>query len=320
MNESLIFENGDRMPILGLGTWKAAPGEVYQAVKEAIAIGYRHIDCAAVYGNEQEVGKAIEESIKKNKVTRKDLWVTSKLWCNSHGRENVIPAIEKTLADLKLDYLDLYEIHWPVAIKPELGIVVPGSADGFIPLADCPLSDTWKGMEDIVEKGLVRHIGVSNFSISKLNALLETARIKPEMNQVEIHPYMHQDELASWCTGKRIHLTAYSPLGSFDRPAGLKAEDEPVLLEDPIVKEIAEKKGASPAQVLISWAIHRGIAVIPKSVNPERLKQNFDAQKLVLSSEEMEKLKSINRDRRYVDAGFWEVVNGPYTRDGIWNN
>jgi alcohol dehydrogenase (NADP+) len=261
------------MPMLGLGTWKSDPGDVYKAVKEAIRVGYRHIDCAFIYGNEAEIGQALSEAFAEGLVTREQLWVTSKLWNDCHAPADVQPALAQTLADLKLDYLDLYLIHWPVSIKKGEGF--PLSAEKLISLEDLPILDTWQALETCVDQGLCRHIGVSNFSAAKLQALMTDARIKPEMNQVELHPYLQQPNLVTFCQSQNIHLTGYSPLGSPDRPAGLKAEDEPILLEDPAIVAIADRHGASPAQVLISWAIHRGTAVIPKSVTPARIAQNL---------------------------------------------
>ena len=314
--KNLTFTNEDEMPILGLGTWKSAPNEVYTAVKEAIRIGYRHIDCAAVYGNEEGVGKAIDEAIAAGIVSREELWITSKLWNNAHGEENVIPALEQTLSDLGLDYLDLYLVHWPIANQPDKPSA--RTAADFRTLAEVPLTDTWRGMEKAKEQGLARHIGVSNFNAKQLTELIEGGTVVPEMNQVELHPYLQQPQLVTFCENRGIHMTAYSPLGSSDRPAGLKAEDEPILLEDAAIMAMAEKKKISPAQILISWSIHRGISVIPKSVNPKRLKENFAAANLKLTADEMEQIEALNRDRRYVDGKFWEVEGGPYTTADLW--
>ncbi len=165
-NKTHRFANGDRMPLIGLGTWKSDPGEVYAAVREAIRIGYRHLDCASLYGNEAEIGHAIRDAIREGDVTRKDLWITSKLWCNAHGRGNVEPALRKTLADLGLEYLDLYLVHWPIPLKPSA--FLPGSADDFMPPAEVPIHSTWAGMEAVVGAGLVRHLGISNFSVKKI--------------------------------------------------------------------------------------------------------------------------------------------------------
>jgi alcohol dehydrogenase (NADP+) len=311
------FNNGDQMPVLGLGTWKSQPGEVYEAVKAAIEIGYRHIDCAFIYQNEAEIGKAIAESIEKGLVKRQDLWITSKLWNDAHHPDDVKDACQQTLKDLGLDYLDLYLVHWPVA-HPK-GIMLPGSPDQFLSLTQIPLAETWGAMENLKEEGLSRHVGVSNFSIKKLELLAETARVRPAVNQIEMHPYLQQKDMLAFGIENHMYLTAYSPLGSLDRPKELKAENEPVLLEDDVIKAIAENHQVSPAQVLIAWAIHRGTSVIPKSVNVDRLKQNFEAATLELSGDDMKRINSLDKHRRYVDGSFWTPEGSPYTMETLWD-
>jgi alcohol dehydrogenase (NADP+) len=315
--KTLQFSNGDSMPILGLGTWKSKPGEVYKAVKVALRVGYRHIDCARIYGNEAEIGKAFAECFQEGVVKREDIWVTSKLWNDSHAPEHVQPGLEETLSDLQLDYLDLFLMHWPVALKK--GASFPLSAEKMISLDDLPLEATWGAMESLVDKGLCRHIGVSNVSLPKLKSLVAAAKLKPEMNQVELHPYLQQNDLLGFCHQHGIHMTAYSPLGSPDRPDTFKTEGEPVLMADPTIVAIAKRRGVSPAQVLIAWAIHRGTAVIPKSVNSERIEQNLATADLSLTPEDLAEIASLGRHRRYVDGKIWVVENGPYTLANLWD-
>lgn len=311
------FANGDRMPLLGLGTWKAAPGEVGAAVREAIRLGYRHIDCASVYGNEPEVGAAIREAIAAGEVQREELWITSKLWCNAHGRANVEPALRRTLGDLGLEWLDLYLIHWPVPIKP--GVAFPTSGNDLLPPEQVPLTDTWQGMEAALEAGLTRHIGVSNVSSRKLHALLAHCRIRPELNQVERHPLLQQPALVADCQAAGVHVTAYSPLGSGDRPAALKGADEPVLLEHPVIAAIAAAHGCSPAQVLIAWQLQSGISTIPKSVNPARLRENLAAAEIALTPAAMEQIAGLDQHRRLVTGAFWLLEGSPWTLPLLWD-
>lgn len=308
---ALKFRNNDEMPILGLGTFRFEPNEVYNAVLLAIKIGYRHIDCAAAYGNEKEVGNAIAEAIKQGLVTREDLWVTSKLWNASHGEENVIPALNQTLEDLQLEYLDLYLIHWPVALKK--GTEMPEKASDFIPLSEVPLTSTWKGMEAALEQGLTKHIGVSNFNENQLKEILASAVHKPEMNQVEMHPFLQQDALQSFCVKNDMLLTAYAPLGSL-----VNENSKLRLLENDTIKNIAKTSRMSPAQVALAYTIQRGIAVIPKSINEARLLQNLETLNHTLTEEDMALLKDLDKGHRFIDGKFWEVENGPYTADSIW--
>ena len=206
------------MPARGLGTWKSPRGDVARAVTEALRLGYRHIDCAPIYMNEAEVGRSLKEAFAGG-LDRKSLWLTSKLWNDAHAPENVRPALEKTLTDLGVDSLDLYLIHWPIVFQP--GVLFAGKAEQYLTLEQIPIIETWRAMEECVAAGLVRHIGVCNFSLNKLEALRQQATIKPAMNQVELHPYLQQTAMLEYCRQHAILLTAYSPLGSGDRPAAL---------------------------------------------------------------------------------------------------
>ncbi|WP_298531567.1 aldo/keto reductase [uncultured Algibacter sp.] len=313
---TLQFKNNDHMPAFGLGTWKSAEGDVYNAVKTAIKAGYRHIDCAAAYGNEKEVGKALSELFEEGVVTREDVWVTSKVWSNMHAKNDVILALKQTLSDLQLEYLDLYLIHWPIAQKKEIPFV--SKVEDFISLEDLPNELTWEGMEKGVELGLVKHIGVSNFGPKALKQLISNSKIKPEINQVESHPYYQQNNMLALCKANDMHLTAYAPLGSGDRAAKFKAENEPRLLEDPVITEIAKSKNATSGQILISWALHRGTSVIPKSVNPSRIVQNYEAQAVELSDSEMNTIAALDMNYRFLTGEHWVYEGSPYTLDSIW--
>lgn len=315
--QARTINHQDSIPALGLGTWKSAPGAVYSAVKEALAAGYRHVDCAPIYQNEKEIGRALSETFAAGNVTRKQVWLTSKLWNSDHAPAEVQPALERTLRDLQVEYLDLFLIHWPVVFKP--GVVFARNGSEYLDLEAMPISETWKALEACVAKGLTRYIGVCNFSRPKLERLVEQAMVKPVMNQVEMHPYLQQNDLLAYCQREDIQVTAYSPLGSGDRPAGMKKRDEPRLLDNPVIAAVAARHNTTPAQVLLAWALERGTLAIPKSVNPERLRQNLAAAELRLDEEDVAAIAALDCHYRYVDASFFTGPGSPYTIRNIWD-
>lgn len=309
--KKMQFRNGDNIDAIGLGTWKSDPGEVGQAVEAALEAGYRHIDCAAIYRNEAEVGAALARVFARGEIRREDVHITSKLWNNAHLKDDVEPALKKTLSDLGLDYLDLYLIHWPVAFRPGLE-GFPESESDFLTPDQAPISETWEAMLAARDQGLTRHVGVSNFSIRKLDRLAAAGDEMPEMNQVELHPYLQQDELLAWCREHDVLVTAYSPLGSSDRPDSMKGEDEPSLLENEVIGEIAENHGASPAQILIAWAVARDTIVIPKSTSPERIRQNLESADIDLDDTDMDRIRALDRHYRYIGGNAFRTESGLY--------
>ncbi len=312
----LPVNNTDTIPALGLGTWKSDTGEVEKAVTTAINIGYRHIDCASIYQNQKEIGTALAGAINAKQVKREELWITSKLWNNAHAKKHVQPALERTLEDLQLDYLDLFLIHWPINFKAN--IVFPRRPEEFLAPEAIPIIETWQAMEKMVKKGLCRHIGVCNFNLSRLIALKKEATIQPVMNQIELHPYLQQLKMVEYCKKNGVLLTAYSPLGSADRPSALKKDNEPSLLEQPIVVDIAARRNMTPGQVLLVWGLSRGTVVIPKSTNPDRLQENFLAADLELEATDLLAIDGLEQGYRYVDGSFFQSPGSPYTVAGLW--
>eukprot|EP00581_Thalassiosira_minuscula_P015268 CAMPEP_0183717854 /NCGR_PEP_ID=MMETSP0737-20130205/11310_1 /TAXON_ID=385413 /ORGANISM="Thalassiosira miniscula, Strain CCMP1093" /LENGTH=338 /DNA_ID=CAMNT_0025947331 /DNA_START=213 /DNA_END=1229 /DNA_ORIENTATION=- len=314
------------MPKIGLGTLGVSPSEARPVINEALSMGYRLFDCAPVYFNEREIGDAFHEST--SGVPRTDVFVTSKLACPFHRPEHVEPAVRKTLNDLRLGYLDLFLIHWPVAFKyVEIDPAVRGwenedideSDNGKLIDPSVSLRETWTAMEALVDKGLVKHIGVANFPVMLLHDLLSYSRIPPAVNQVEIHPYNQQTKLLAYCQSRNIAVQAYSPLGT----PGYKEDGEPNVLSDPTLTDIANARGISVPQLCLQWSLQRGCHVIAKSSNKKHLEENLlvnhknefvtemaaekwgDLQSQLLSSEEMERIASLDRGYRFFRPEEW---------------
>lgn len=273
------LHTGAAMPAIGLGTFGSdhvTGAEIAEAVKGAAAAGYRHFDCAAVYGNEHLIGPALQE-IMAGGVRRQDLWLTSKLWNDMHGEADVVPAFMRSLRDLQLDYLDLYLIHWPFPNHHAPGVDVSSRDHNAVPYIHENFMKTWRQLESLVDRGLVRHIGTSNMTIPKLQLLLRDARIKPAANEMELHPHFQQPELFDFVRANGIQPIGYSPIGSPARPERDRTADDTVDIEDPVIVRIAENHGVHPAVVCIKWAVQRGQTPIPFSTKRRNYLANLRA-------------------------------------------
>mmetsp|Transcript_36182 Transcript_36182/g.72858 ORF Transcript_36182/g.72858 Transcript_36182/m.72858 type:complete len:325 (+) Transcript_36182:71-1045(+) len=299
------------MPLVGLGLWKSDKGSVAQAVYEAIKAGYRHLDSACDYGNEKEVGEGIKRALGEGLCKREDLWVTSKLWNTYHRKEHVPMALQRTLDDLGLEYIDLYLIHFPIALKfvPFEKCYPPEWTDnanaGQMQIDEVPYRETWEAMEKLKASGKAKHIGVCNLVCQSLMDICSYCSQRPEVNQVEMHVYLQQPQLVSFCKHMGIGMTAFSPLGAMGYLAmgpdfATEADD---CFTDPVIAGIAAAKGKSPAQVCLRYQVQRGVSVIPKTSSPERLRENLDVFGFELSAEEMLQISALDRNRRFNDPG-----------------
>lgn len=308
---NLTLSGGDSLPAVGLGLWKVDGDASPRLIDDAVRCGYRHFDCACDYGNEAEVGAGLDQVLRSGRCRREDLWVTSKLWNTYHAPEHVRPAAERSLRDLRLEHLDLYLIHFPIALRyvppetryPPGWFFDPDAAKPRMESVRVPIRETWEAMEELVRSGLARNIGVCNFNVSLLRDLLSYADVRPAVLQVELHPYLTQEKLVRFCREEQIAVTAFSPLGAASYFSLGMAEKGESVLEQPIVREIAARHDRTPAQVVLRWGVQRGTAVIPKTVRPARLQENLALAGFELSEDQMQAISDLNQNRRFNDPG-----------------
>lgn len=295
------LSSGAKIPIVGLGTFgndRFTAQEIADAVVGAANVGYRHFDCASVYGNEKEIGQSFRK-ILKGGVSRKDLWITSKVWNDAHGQ--VIESCEQTLKDLQLDYLDLYLVHWPFPNFHPPHCDVSSRSKDARPYIHKDYMKTWGQMEMLVKRGLVRHIGTSNMTIPKLKLLLRDASIQPVANEMELHPHFQQPELFKYCVDNHILPIGYSPVGSPKRPARDTTPDDTVDIDDPVIVRIASRLGIHPATLCVKWAAQRGQVPIPFSITPKNYLANLQAVvSAPLTDQDMRDIAAIDKNCRLI--------------------
>ncbi len=320
MNQ-IALANGAMMPAVGLGLWKIDKSETASVIQQAIEIGYRHFDAACDYGNEPEAGNGFRTAIENGTCSREDLWVTSKLWNTYHSPEHVRPACERSLRDLQLDYLDLYLVHFPIAQRfvpfeeryPPEWVFDPSAETPSVETVAVPISDTWAAMEELVNAGLVKNIGICNFGVGLIRDLKAHATIQPSVLQIESHPYLTQEKLLRFCREGDLAVTAFSPLGALSYLELSMATQADSVLEEPCVKVAAERTGRTPAQVVLRWGVQRGTAIVPKTSRPERLAENLALFDFELTDDEMDAISALNENGRFNDPGdFCESAFGTF--------
>jgi diketogulonate reductase-like aldo/keto reductase len=314
--------DGAKIPAIGLGTFgsdRYSADQVAEAVLDAAAVGYRHFDCAAVYRNEAAVGASLRTILSSGAVQREELWVTSKLWNDRHGEEDVVPACRQSIADLGVDYLDLYLIHWPFPNYHAPGVDAGARDPHARPYLHDAYRKTWRQMERLVELGLVRHIGTSNMTIPKLERVLQDATILPAANEMEMHPHFQQPELFRWVVEHSILPIGYSPIGSPSRPERDRTPDDTVDVEDPVIVRIAERLGVHPAVVCVKWAIQRGQVPIPFSVKRSQYLASIQAAvSPPLTDDDMAAIAGIDRNNRLI-KGHVFLWKEDQTWEALWD-
>ncbi|CEP13270.1 hypothetical protein [Parasitella parasitica] len=303
--------SGDKIPLVGFGTARISPAETAQVIYDAIKVGNRLIDGALCYGNEAEVGKGVKRAIAEGIVKREELFIVGKLWNNFHGKEHVKPIFQKTLDNYGLDYIDLYLVHFPLAIE----YVEPSQPFGFLnsngelKLAKAPLQETWRELESLVDSGVIRNIGISNFNVQSILDLLTYARIRPSVLEIEHHPYLQQSRLIHWVRSQGIQVIAYASFGNavFEQvPQGTQHLEN--LMKNPIIVSIAEKHHRNSGQILLAWAVQHEVIVIPKTVNIDRMKSNLAIDHIQLDEDDLEKISQLDANARFND--FFENTYG----------
>ncbi|MEM6777138.1 MAG: aldo/keto reductase [Planctomycetota bacterium] len=299
------------MPSVGFGLWKVDRPLAADAVANAIEAGYRHFDAACDYGNEAQVGEGLASAMERGFVAREDLWITSKLWNTFHRGEHVRMALMRSLEDLRLDFLDLYLIHFPISLKfvpmetryPPEWFHDPDAGEPAMIEDPVPILETWQAMQELQTEGLVREIGVCNFGTSLLRDLMASASAPPAVLQIEAHPYLTQERLLRFCRESKIAVTAFSPLGAQSYFELSMAEADEAVLEQSIVRDIAANYSRTPAQVVLRWGVQRGTAIVPKTIRRERMVENISLFDFELTSQEMDAISALDRQRRFNDPG-----------------
>ncbi|XP_061722383.1 aldo-keto reductase AKR2E4-like [Cydia pomonella] len=291
-----VLNDGNKMPMLALGTHNSTGEAAFAATVSAIELGYRHIDTAVIYENEEQIGRAVADVVKRGVVKREDLFITTKLWNDKHSREDVVPALKEALGRLNLTYADLYLIHFPIGEKAN------------DKLADTDYLETWMGMEDAKKLGLAKSIGVSNFNSEQIDRIIANSHTIPAVNQIEVNPSLTQESLVTYCQKKGIVVMAHSPFGFMvDRES---LESPPPAPNDPVLTKIAKKYGKTTFQVVLRYLVDRGTAPVPKSADKHRQKQNIDIYDFNLTEEEIAAINKFNSNTRVIKGVFW--LDHPY--------